>query len=85
VQGRYQAAHAFAQAGLGKTQPDDLLFVRPWVYRWGMLFEYSITAYWVGDYAASLKACDELLGMPDLPEVHRQQTVANRAFAVRYV
>lgn len=83
VKGSYRAAHAFAQAGLGQAQPDDLLFVRPWVYRWGLLFEYSITAYWVGEYAASVKACDELLGMPDLPEAHREQTVANRGFAVR--
>ena len=82
LQGRYQSAHAFALAGLGQRQPDDLLFVRPWVYRWGMLFEYSISAYWVGDYANSLKACDELLGMPDLPEVHRRQTEANRGFAL---
>lgn len=85
LQGRYRSAHAFAEAGLGRTQPDDLLFVRPWVYRWGMLFEYSISAYWVGDYSGSLKACDELLGIADLPEVHRRQTEKNREFALAKV
>ena len=34
--------------GLGRPQSDDSLFVWPWVYRWGLLFEYSISAYWVG-------------------------------------
>ena len=29
--------------------PDDDLFVSPWIYRWGLLFEYSITSYWVGE------------------------------------
>ncbi|WP_315895388.1 hypothetical protein [Streptomyces sp. P9(2023)] len=63
--------------------PDDLLFIQPWVYRWGLLFEYSITAYWVGGHAASLAACDRLLALPDLPEPYREQTRTNREFAVR--
>ncbi|WP_254047504.1 glycosyltransferase [Streptomyces aureus] len=79
---RYRAAHAVVSAVLDRKQPDDLLFMQPWVYRWGLLFEYSITAYWVGEYAASLAACDRLLGLPDLPETYREQTRANRAFAV---
>ncbi|WP_241826969.1 hypothetical protein [Streptomyces graminilatus] len=52
------------------------------MYCWGLLFEYSITVYWVGDYAASVEACDTLLAMPDLPEPIRRQTVLNREFAV---
>lgn len=79
--GLYQAAHAVVKAGVGRAQPDDLLFVQPWVYRWGLLFEFSVTAYWVGDCAGSLRACDELLSMPDLPAAYRAQTVANRTFA----
>ncbi|MFB7667258.1 glycosyltransferase [Kitasatospora sp. NPDC056138] len=80
--GRYQAAHAFAQAGLDRRMPDDWLFTQPWVYGWGMLFEYSITAYWVGDRRGSLEACDRLLAMPDLPKPYREQTFRNREFAV---
>ncbi|MBJ8348156.1 glycosyltransferase [Antrihabitans sp. YC2-6] len=82
VQGLHQAAHAFAQAGLGRPMPDDLLFVHPWVYRWGLLFEFSITAYWVGDPRSSLRACDDLLAIAELPENYRAQTIANRQFAV---
>ncbi|MCX4787433.1 MULTISPECIES: glycosyltransferase [unclassified Streptomyces] len=80
--GRYRTAHAFVRAALDReAPPDDLLFVQPWVYRWGLLFEFSITAYWVGDYAGSLRACDRLLAMPDLPDAYREQTRANRNFA----
>ncbi|MER5309905.1 glycosyltransferase [Streptomyces sp. NPDC002773] len=79
--GRYRAAHAVVSSVLDREHPDDLLFTQPWVYRWGLLFEYSITAYWVGDHAASLAACDRLLALPDLPEKYREQTRANRAFA----
>lgn len=79
--GEYRSAHAFAVSGIGKAKPDDLLFLRPWVYRWGLLFEYSVSAYWVGEREASLRACDELLAMPDLPEAYRRQTESNRGFA----
>ncbi|MER5687611.1 glycosyltransferase [Streptomyces sp. NPDC002205] len=78
--GRHRAAHAFVCAGLDREPPDDLLFIQPWVYRWGLLFEYSITAYWVGDIEGSLRACDRLLSMPDLPDAHRRQTLSNREF-----
>ncbi|MER7518936.1 glycosyltransferase [Streptomyces sp. NPDC126499] len=80
---RHHAAHAIVSAVLDRPQPaDDVLFLQPWVYRWGLLFEYSITAYWVGDHEASLAACDRLLALPDLPAAYREQTRANREFAV---
>jgi glycosyltransferase involved in cell wall biosynthesis len=78
---RYQAAHAFTSAGLDRDIPQDWLFIQPWVYQWGMLFEYSITAYWVGDPQSSLEACDRLLAMRELPDRYREQTRANREFA----
>jgi glycosyltransferase involved in cell wall biosynthesis len=83
VAGKHRAAHAFARAGLGGPVPGDLLFVHPWVYEWGLLFEYSITAYWVGDARASLEACDQLLELRGLPAEYRDQTRANRSFAAQ--
>ncbi len=83
---QYRAAHAFAAAALDQPRPaDDLLFVQPWVYRWGLLFEYSITAYWTGDLAACARACERLLAMADLPAVYREQTLRNRQFATTFV
>ena len=83
LRGQYQAAYAFASAGIGEPQPADVLFVRPWVYRWGLLFELSISAYWVDDFLGSVRACDKLLAMPDLPDPHREQTIANRAMSLQ--
>ncbi|MFJ9512313.1 glycosyltransferase [Streptomyces sp. NPDC101754] len=80
--GRHHSAHAVTAAALGRPAPQDLLFVQPWVYRWGLLFEHSITAYWTGNMATSIKACDRLLAMPELPESYRRQTEANRGFAI---
>ncbi|MEU1568288.1 glycosyltransferase [Streptomyces mirabilis] len=81
--GHYHVAHALACAGLDREPPEDILFTQPWVYRWGLLFEFSITAYWVGDFAASMQACERLLGMSDLPDIYRKQTLANRDFAAQ--
>lgn len=83
--GHHTAAHAFATAALDRPAPADWLFVQPWIYRWGLLFEYSLTAYWTGDLPASLRACDRLLELPDLPDRYREQTLRNREFAVRGV
>jgi glycosyltransferase involved in cell wall biosynthesis len=85
LMGRHQAAHAFARAGLDRAMPEDLLFIQPWVYQWGLLFEYSVAAYWAGDPGGSLAACDRLLGTAGLPAAYREQTVANREFAERAV
>ena len=62
--------------------PDDTLFVHRWVYEWGLLFEYSIAAYWTGHHRAALDACDRLLAMSSLPVAYREQTKANRAYCV---
>lgn len=79
----HEAAHRLAQRGLERPQPEDILFVCPWVYRWGLLFEYSIAAYWVGEPQAALDACNRLLAMSDLPDAYRQQTVINRNYCLR--
>jgi FkbM family methyltransferase len=82
----HQAAHRFASLAASMEPlpvPADLLFVEPWIYEWGLLFEYSITAYWCGEYDVTIAACRRLLEIPDLPDSHRRQTTANMQFAVK--
>jgi tetratricopeptide (TPR) repeat protein len=81
----HHAGHLFALRALNRRQPEDTLFVEPWIYRWGVLFEYSICAYWVGQPRVALEACDRLLAMPQLPDVYRRQTEVNRAHCLRAV
>jgi glycosyltransferase involved in cell wall biosynthesis len=82
----YRTAHRFTMMAAGKRAlrpPDDILFVSPWVYNWGMLFEFSITAYWVGDLDRSVTACVKLLRREDLPAAYRRQTTANLQCALQ--
>jgi tetratricopeptide (TPR) repeat protein len=77
---QYETAYLFARRGLDRPIPPDLLFVHPWIYQWGMLFEFSICAYWVGDTKNALRACARLLKIPQLPDAYREQTKLNRGF-----
>ncbi len=84
--GLYRAAHQFTRLAADLRPlpvPDDILFVAPWIYEWGMLFEYSITAYWCGEWSASILACKRLLAIDSLPAPHRRQTRANLRHALR--
>jgi tetratricopeptide (TPR) repeat protein len=78
VRGAYATAHLFAARGVDRPRTADSLFVADWVYDWGMLFEFSITAYWTGDLRGSRAMCERLLERDDLPALHRSQTEHNR-------
>jgi hypothetical protein len=85
LRGLHESAHLFTRVAEGLDPlpvPQDNLFVVPWIYRWGMLFEYSISAYWIGDYERSIAACDRLLALDELPAAHREQTRCNRSLAI---
>jgi tetratricopeptide (TPR) repeat protein len=82
---QYHAAHLLSERGIHTPVPSDALFLHRWMYEWGLLFEYSIAAYWVGQPDAALRACDRLLAMPRLPDTYREQTEVNRTYCVRAV
>lgn len=75
--GDHRSAYLFARRGLDRPMPDDSLFVQPWVYRWGLLFECSISAFWIGEIAEADEACRRLLALSYLPPTHREQTEIN--------
>lgn len=80
--GEYHTVYVLAKQGLGISRSTDQLFVERWIYEWGLLFEYSIAAYWVGDPHAALRACDRLLDCGQLPDVYRRQTLENREYCL---
>lgn len=76
----WRTAHALATYGRDLEMPaDHVLFLEPWIYDWGLKFEYSITSYWVGDPEASLRMSETLLGRTDLPEAFRTAAEQNAA------
>jgi hypothetical protein len=62
---QYQQAFLFANRGLELGESDDLLFVVSWIYRWGLRFERSIAAYWIGERDLAMRDGEILAGMID--------------------
>lgn len=78
---RWELAYLFAQRAIQIPLPEDVLFVeRDW-YEWRCLDEFSIAAYWVGEFDASLKACRKLLNLHLLPPGEIARVRSNLRFA----
>jgi glycosyltransferase involved in cell wall biosynthesis len=60
---------------------NDVLFVHEDCWDWGLKFERSIAAWWVGFRAEARVLCDELLANPRLPAGIRAQVETNRTFS----
>jgi len=83
LRGEYHTAYLFARCGLDQPVPRDVFCVSPWIYEWGLPFEYSVSAYWVGDIRGALAQCRRLLALPNLPDEYRRSTMENLGFCVR--
>lgn len=54
-----------------------------WIEEWGIPFELSIAAYWVGRYGESIALCDKLLLEPELPANVKKQVPINKEFCLK--
>lgn len=59
-----------------QTPADHSLFIEPWVYAWGLKFEYSIACYYVGEYQECVEVSEELLSR-ELPMAYHEAAAAN--------
>jgi len=82
-QENYLLAYLVAKHGLEIAHPTESLFVDSWIYDYGMLLEYSISAYWIEKYEESYQACMELLTIEDLPQHVRDCVNQNLKFALQ--
>jgi tetratricopeptide (TPR) repeat protein len=78
--GEHPAALRWAERGLGHPVPDDILFVEPWIYKWGMLFEYAVAAFHTGRHAEAVRASEELLALTDLTPEYRALALDNHRY-----
>ena len=71
--GDFPGCYLFSKMGLaGQLPTEDVLFVEKWVYDYAILLEYSIAAYWVGEYEEALQSSNSLLAKSKLPENVRE-------------
>jgi glycosyltransferase involved in cell wall biosynthesis len=80
--GNYSRAYEYLKAWefIPKPAERDWLFNEDWIEQYGMLFQLSISAYYMGHYQEALNACDKLLTIEDLPESWKELTKQNRTY-----
>jgi glycosyltransferase involved in cell wall biosynthesis len=69
-----------ARPGRPATRTSDRLFVHTDVYVWGVAYEQSIAAFYVGEHDQGRMLCDYLLGLPTLPAAIRSSVEENRRY-----
>jgi hypothetical protein len=67
--GLFQASYALSKQALAHPPQPSGLFLLPEVYDHLLLFEHSISAYYVGQYEESMDACNALLARPLSPHI----------------
>jgi len=81
-----QLAYEFSRIGIGIKYPkSDVLFVEQNIYNYLMLFEYSISLYYVGKYAEAIRVCNRINSMERVPKSIKEQNMRNREFSLRKI
>lgn len=78
---RFEEGLAFARRGIDLAPPSKGLFVEKWIYDWGLLDEYAVTAFLAGRYFECIEACLTILARDGVPANHRQRIIGNARMA----
>jgi glycosyltransferase involved in cell wall biosynthesis len=78
LKNRFLEAAVYAKPLLNTPIPDGL-FIESWIYQYGLMDEYSVSLYWIGDYATSLQICQKCLDS-ELPNDYRKRIEQNADF-----
>jgi len=65
---RFAEGYRYAEAGLALELPSEGISLNPWVYEYGLLDEFAVNAYHLGQYSACGYACLKILGRGDVPK-----------------
>jgi hypothetical protein len=80
--GLYERGYQLARRGETAAIPRSGLFVSEWIYRYGLLDEMAIAAYWTGRHAEAVMLIDKLLAMDDIPDDYVGRLRNNRQFSI---
>lgn len=80
-----QAYALFKICATTKFPQDDLLFITAALYEGASVDEFSITAFWVGEYQESITACDNLVKDDRYFQMHRERILSNKKLAEKNV
>lgn len=79
---KYHLSYLFAKKGLELPLTTDILFVEQNIYDYLLLFELSISQYWIGDYKGAIASCKRLSKIPNVPKIILEQNEKNIQFSL---
>jgi len=79
----YQQAYMFAKKGLEISYPKDLLFIDRRVYDYLLLWEKSISAYWLGKYSEAIEDCKKIENLSGIPKEIKIQNKLNMDCSIK--
>jgi hypothetical protein len=71
----------FAKLGLEIPYPNDIIFVDRPTYNYGLRFEKSIAAYWIGKYEEAIEDCKIIDNLTEVTEDVKIQNRKNIKFS----
>jgi glycosyltransferase involved in cell wall biosynthesis len=80
---KYDQGYQTALAALGKPMPLGGVFAEGWIYTYGLLDEFAVTAYWSERYEQCIDACFKTLETGGLPKETQVRVVRNARFALQ--
>ena len=83
----YAAAYAMLKARQFIPNPSekDIHFYLDWIEDYGLLFQLSTSAYYLGHYIESLNACNALLNIENLPSSWKTLIIKTRFYNIEMV
>jgi len=79
---KYHLSYLFASKGFELPLTTDILFVDYDIFNYLLLFELSISEYWVGRYKDAIKHCEQLRKIPNVPKNILEQNEKNIQFSL---
>ena len=78
----HQQGYIIGKHAIGLEMPSGCLFTESWVYDYGILDEFSIIAFWSGNYKDSKEACERILSKDNIPEHIRNRVQQNLQYSI---
>jgi hypothetical protein len=82
IQGKHHQSYLIGKRAIGLSCPESGLFIEKWIYDYGVLDEFSVCAYWCGQYSECLDAAMRLNNENRVPEDERDRIKKNAEFAL---
>ena len=78
----HQQGYIVGKHAIGLEMPSGCLFTEGWVYDYGILDEFSIIAFWSGNYKDSKEVCERILSKNNVPEHIRNRVKQNLQYSI---